>query len=68
MKTETKTAIIVGIIITLIWGFYITFIYMDNPQEIMVIEDKCIEPVTSSTKICNTKHFPQTYTSFGWMN
>ena len=68
MKNEIKQAIIVGIIITLIWGLYITFIYMDNPQESMVIEDKCVEPVTSSTKICNSKHFPQTYTSFGWMN
>ena len=68
MKNEIKQAIIVGIIITLIWGLYITFIYMNNPQEDMVIKEKCREPNTSSTKICNEYNFPRLLTTFGWMN
>ena len=68
MKNEIKQAIIAGIIITLIWGLYITFIYMNNPQEDMVIKEKCKEPITSSTKICNEYNFPRLLTTFGWMN
>jgi len=67
MKNDIKAAIIVGIMVTLLWGCYVTFIYMDNPQESMDKREKCVEPMNASTKVCNSKYFPEVYTNFGGM-
>ena len=56
-----KLAIIVGLSILIVWGLYITFIYMDSIPEIMK-EEVCVERVIAATKTCNT-----IYTNFGGM-
>ena len=66
MNNRIKLAIIAGLIVILVWSLYITFIYLDNSQEPMVIKEKCIEYYNASTKTCNN-YFPEVYTSFGWM-
>jgi len=61
MMNNIKLAIIVGIIILLAWGLYITLIYMDSVPEVMK-EDICVERFIAATKTCNT-----VYTNFGGM-
>ena len=61
MKNQHKATIISGLLILLVWGLYITFIYMDSIPEIMK-EEVCVERVIAATKTCNT-----IYTNFGGM-
>ena len=69
MSNYIKSSIIAGILILLVWSLYITFIYFDSLEEHMIVKEKCVEPITASTKICppNGYHFPDIYTNFGWM-
>jgi len=53
MKNQHKATIISGLLILLVWGLYITFIYMDSVPEIMT-EEICVERLIAGTKICNT--------------
>ena len=54
--------ITVGIIILMIWGMYITtLIYSNDTDKGMNKTEKCIEPMTAQTKICNSN----VYTHFG---
>jgi len=50
--------ILIGMMILVI------FIYMVGVESSM--ETNCIEPITSSTKICNEQYFPKVATNFGW--
>ena len=61
MMNNLKLAIITGILILLVWGLYVTLIYMDSVPEVMK-EEICIEKVIAATKTCNTM-----YTNFGGM-
>ena len=61
MTNNIKLAVIVGLMILLVWGLYITLIYMDSVPEVMK-EEICVERIVSATKICNT-----VYTNFGGM-
>ena len=61
MKNQHKVMLISGLLILLVWGLYITFIYMDNIPEVMT-EEICIERFIAATKTCNT-----VYTNFGGM-
>ena len=45
--------IISGLLILLVWGLYVTFIYMDSVPEIMT-EEICVERLIAGTKTCNT--------------
>ena len=56
MKSQHKAMLISGILILLVWGSYITFIYMDNVPEVMV--EHCREHMDASTKICNGGYTP----------
>jgi len=56
MKNQYKAMLISGILILLVWGLYITFIYMDNVPEVMV--EYCREHFNASTKICNRGYMP----------
>ena len=56
MKNQYKAMLISGILILLVWGLYITFIYMDNVPEVMV--EYCREHLDASTKICNRGYTP----------
>lgn len=65
MNREAKTAIIVAILITLLWGSYITFIYLQAVPENMEKDCNAWNPNAAQTKsIC----LPKVYTSFGWFN
>ena len=61
MTSNLKLAIITGILILLVWGLYVTLIYMDSVPDIMK-EEICVERFIASTKTCNT-----IYTNFGGM-
>ena len=61
MKNQHKATIISGLLMLLVWGLYITFIYMDSVPEIMT-EEICVERLIAGTKTCNT-----IYTNFGGM-
>ena len=68
LKHDIKLAIITGILVTLIWCCYVTFIYMDSTEESMKGE-RCIEPMNAQTKVCPPNGYnPKVYTNFGWMN
>ena len=53
--------LISGLSILLVWGLYVTFIYMNSIPEVMK-EEICIERFIAATKTCNT-----VYTNFGGM-
>jgi len=50
MKSQYKVRIIIGLIILLAWGAYITFIYVDSVPEDM--ERSCWFQITASTDTC----------------
>ena len=56
MKSQHKAMLVSGIFILLVWGLYVTFIYMDYVPEVMV--EHCREHMNASTKICNGGYFP----------
>ena len=56
MKNQYKAMLISGILILLVWGLYVTFIYMDYVPEVMV--EHCKEHMNASTKICNRGYTP----------
>ena len=56
-----QLALLTGLFILIVWGLYITLIYMDSVPEIMK-EEICVERVIAATKTCNT-----VYTNFGGM-
>ena len=64
MNNDVKIAIIVGVIVTLIWGSYITFIYLQTVPENMEKDCNAWNPNAAQTKsIC----LPKVYTTFGLM-
>ena len=65
MNKEARVAIIVAILVTLLWGSYITFIYLQAVPENMEKDCNAWNPNAAQTKsIC----LPKVYTSFGWFN
>ena len=50
MKSQYKVRIIIGLIILLAWGAYITFIYVDSVPE--DIGRSCWFQITASTDTC----------------
>ena len=56
MKSQHKAMLVSGILILLVWGLYVTFIYMDYVPEVMV--EHCKEHMNASTKICNRGYTP----------
>ena len=56
-----QLALLTGLFILIVWGLYVTFIYMDSVPEIMK-EEICVERLIAGTKTCNT-----IYTNFGGM-
>ena len=56
MKNQHKAMLISGLSILLVWGLYVTFIYMDYVPEVMV--EHCKEHMNASTKICNSVYTP----------
>ena len=50
MKNQYKVMIISGLIVLLVWGFYVTFIYMDYVPEDM--KRSCWFQITASTDTC----------------
>jgi len=56
-----KLAIIVGILILLVWGFYITFIYVDSIPQSMEKETFCKIVIVAATQNCH----PGISTNFG---
>ena len=56
MKSQHKAILIAGLLPLLVWGLYVTFIYMDNVPEVMV--EHCREHINASTKICNGGYTP----------
>jgi hypothetical protein len=56
MKNQHKAIIISCILVLLVWGLYITFIYMEYVPVVMV--EHCREHMNASTKICNGGYTP----------
>jgi hypothetical protein len=56
MKNQHKAIIISCILVLLVWGLYITFIYMEYVPVAMV--EHCREHLDASTKICNRGYTP----------
>ena len=50
MKNQHKAMIISGLIVLLVWGGYVTFIYMDSVPEGM--NRSCWFQITASTDTC----------------
>ena len=50
MKNQHKVMLISGLLILLVWGLYITFIYMDHIPEGM--NKSCWFQITASTDTC----------------
>ena len=50
MKNQHKVMIVTGLLILLVWGLYVTFIYMNYVPEDM--ERSCWFQITASTDIC----------------
>ena len=61
MKNQHKAMIISGLLILLVWGGYITFIYLDSIPETMDKEVRCKLYVVAATQNCH----PGTSTHFG---
>ena len=54
MKSETKAFIIGGLIILLIWGLYINYIYEQSVDDDMGTERNCsMMPPVAATKNCH---------------
>ena len=56
MKNQHKAMLVSGLLILLVWGLYVTFIYMDYEPVGMV--EHCKEHFNGSTKICNGGYTP----------
>ena len=56
MKNQHKVMLISGLLILLVWGLYVTYIYMDSIPVDMV--EHCREHMNASTKICNGGYTP----------
>ena len=54
MKNEIKAFLITGLIILLVWGLYITFIYMDTLPNSMGNDRFCNFPPVAATKNCHS--------------
>ena len=52
MMNNLKLAIIVGILILLVWGLYVTLIYMDSIPQSMEKETFCRMYVVAATQNC----------------
>ena len=50
MKSQYKVMIVTGLLILLVWGLYVTFIYMDHVPEGM--ERSCWFNISASTDTC----------------
>jgi len=56
MKNQHKAIIISCLLVLLVWGLYVTFIYMEYIPVAMV--EHCREHLDASTKICNRGYTP----------